>query len=156
VKIAIASDHGGFELKEQIKAAFAEPGRVFADPGTGGAANIELVDLGTDSTESVDYPVFAKICADFVASGQAERGIAICGTGIGASIAANKVRGIRCALVTGDEYARLASSHNHANMIALGGRFTAPEDALRYIKIWLETPWDGGRHDRRVAELNEM
>ncbi|MCL2493198.1 MAG: RpiB/LacA/LacB family sugar-phosphate isomerase [Clostridiales bacterium] len=143
MKIAIAADHGGFELKEQIKAAFSEPG-------------IELVDLGTDSTESVDYPLFGRKCAEYVASGQAERGIVICRSGIGVSIAANKVHGIRCALVAGDEYARLASEHNHANMIAFGGGFTSPEDALRYIKIWLETPWGSGRHDRRVAELDEM
>jgi len=143
MKIAVAADHGGFTLKEEIKEALAAQGH-------------EVLDLGTDSEASVDYPVFGRKCAEAVAGGEAERGVVCCGSGIGMSMAANKVKGIRCALVTGEEYARLAAEHNHANMIALGGRFTAPEDALRYIDVWLGTEWAGGRHDRRVAELDEM
>jgi len=145
MKIAVASDHGGFQLKEAVKAGLAARGH-------------EVLDLGTDSEASVDYAPFAVACAEAVVAGRDGilRGIVCCGTGIGVSIAANKVKGARCAVVTRDEYARLAAAHNHANLIALGGRFTAPEDALRYIEIWLETPWEGGRHDRRVAELDAM
>ena len=143
MKIVLAADHGGYSLKESIKTAL-------------GSEGYEIVDLGTFNEESCDYPVYGKLAGEYVASGQAERGIVICGTGIGISIAANKIHGIRCAVVTAGEYARLASAHNHANMIAMGGRFTEPEDALGYIRIWLETPWEGGRHDNRVALLDEM
>ncbi|MDR3365043.1 MAG: ribose 5-phosphate isomerase B [Clostridiales Family XIII bacterium] len=143
MKIVLASDHGGFQLKEAVKTALADKGH-------------EVVDLGTDSEAPVDYPVFGKLAGDYVASGRAERGIVFCGTGIGIGIAANKVHGVRCAMVTGDEYAKLASGHNHANMIALGGRFVSAGDALRFIDIWLGTPWEGGRHDRRAEELDEM
>jgi len=143
MKIVLAADHGGYKLKENIKTALESEG-------------YEIVDLGTFNEESVDYPVFGKMAAEYVASGKAERGIVFCGTGIGMSIAVNKVHGIRCAVVVSDEYARLASAHNHANMIALGGRFTEPEDALRYVKIWLDTPWEGSRHDKRVALLDDM
>jgi ribose 5-phosphate isomerase B len=142
--LAIASDHGGYDLKEQLIPHLREQGH-------------EVVDLGTDSAESVDYPVFGKKCAEYVASGDAERGVVMCGTGIGISIAANKTRGVRCALVTSDEMAELAASHNNANMLALGGRTTSFEEAARWIEIWLATPFDGGeRHARRVALLTEM
>jgi len=143
MKIVLAADHGGYQLKENIKTALESEG-------------YEIVDLGTFNEESVDYPVYGKMAGEYVVSGQAERGIVCCGTGIGISMAANKVHGVRCAAASADEHAFLASSHNHANMLALGGRITEPEDALRYIKIWLETPWEGGRHDRRVELLNEM
>ena len=143
MKIVLAADHGGFQLKESVKTALESEG-------------YEIVDLGTFNEESVDYPAFGKMAGEYVASGQAERGIAFCGTGIGISIAANKVHGVRCAVATSDEYVRLASSHNHTNMLAMGGRFTSAEDALRYIGIWLETPWDGGRHERRAAMLDDM
>jgi len=143
MKIVLAADHGGYQLKESIKTALESEG-------------YEIVDLGTFNEESVDYPVFAKKAGEYVVSGQADRGVLCCGTGLGMSMAANKIHGVRCAVATSDEYARLASSHNHANMLALGGRFIEPTDALRYIKIWLETPWEGGRHDNRVALLNEL
>ena len=143
MKIVIASDHGGYQLKEQVKEKLIEQG-------------FEIVDLGTDSEDSVDYPVYGKEAAEYVASGKAERGIAFCGSGIGISIAANKVHGIRCANVMADDHAMLASAHNHANMIALGGRFVSAQDALRYIDIWLTTPWEEGRHDKRVALLDSM
>ena len=143
MKIVLASDHGGYQLKEAVKTALAAEGH-------------EITDLGTNSEESVDYPIYGKEAGEYVVSGNAERGIVFCGTGIGISMAANKVRGIRCAAASSDEHARLASAHNHANMLALGGRLTTAEDALRYIKIWLETPWEEGRHSRRVALLNDM
>jgi ribose 5-phosphate isomerase B len=105
----------------------------------------------------VDYPVFGRKCAEYVTCGGADRGVVICGSGIGMSIAANKTKGARCALVTSDELARLASSHNKANLLALGGRTTRFEDAARWIGIWLATPFDGAsRHARRVALLDEM
>ncbi|MCL2111819.1 MAG: ribose 5-phosphate isomerase B [Clostridiales bacterium] len=143
MKIVLASDHGGYQLKESVKAALAAQGH-------------EIADLGTDSEASVDYPIYGKAAAEYVASGKAERGIVFCGTGIGISIAANKVHGIRCAVAMDDECVRLASAHNHANMLAIGGRFVDVEDALRYIDIWLATPWDGGRHDNRTAMLDDM
>jgi len=143
MKIVLASDHGGYELKEAVKTALAAGGH-------------ELVDLGTNSEESVDYPIYGKMAGEYVASGQAERGIVFCGSGIGICMAANKVHGVRCAMAPADEYARLASSHNHANMLAFGGRLVGADDALRYIRIWLETPWEGGRHDHRVALIDEM
>jgi ribose 5-phosphate isomerase B len=143
MKIVLASDHGGYQLKEAVKGALARDGH-------------EVVDLGTDSEDSVDYPVYGKAAGEYVAAGLAERGIVFCGTGIGIGIAANKVHGVRCATALSDEYVRLASAHNHANMLALGGRFVSPEDAMRYIGIWLETPWESGRHDRRVELLNAM
>jgi ribose 5-phosphate isomerase B len=144
MRIAIASDHGGYDLKGRLIPYMRDLGH-------------DVVDLGTDSAESVDYPVFGKKCAEYVTSGEADRGVVMCGTGIGISIASNKTAGARCALVTSDEMAKLASSHNNANMLALGGRTTSFEDAARWVKIWLSTPFDGGeRHARRVALLNEM
>ena len=143
MKIAIASDHGGYQLKEEIK-KYLE-GR-----------NIEVVDLGTHSEESVDYPIYGKACGEAVMSGTADRGIVCCGTGIGISIAANKVKGIRCGLCTSVEMAHLTKQHNNANMIALGGRTTSPALALAIVDEWLDTDFEGGRHQRRVDMLNEM
>ena len=143
MKIVLAADHGGYQLKEAVKAELTRRGH-------------ETVDLGTENEASVDYPVYGRMAGEYVVSGQAERGIVFCGTGIGISMAANKVRGIRCAVAIDDERVRLASAHNHANMLALGGRFTGIEDALRYIDIWLDTPWDGDRHGRRTAMLDGM
>ena len=143
MKIVLAADHGGYQLKEKVKANLSEQG-------------YEVVDLGTDGEESVDYPVYGKEAAEYVVSGKAERGIVFCGTGIGISLAANKVHGIRCVNATDDERVRLGSAHNHANVLALGGRFVDLEDAIRYISIWLTTPWEEDRHDRRVAMLDSM
>ena len=140
--IAIASDHGGFELKQAVA-------KVLSDEG------YEIVDIGPNDNEPVDYPIYGKACARAILEGKAQKGIVICGTGIGISIAANRYKGIRCALVHSEEYAKLAAEHNDANMIALGGRFTETEDAVRYIKAWLNTPFGEGRHSRRVAELDE-
>lgn len=143
MKIAIASDHGGFQLKEALKKKLK-------------ARNIEVADLGTDSKESVDYPVFGKKCAEAVAAGEADRGIVCCGTGIGISIAANKVKGIRCALCTDTYMAEMTRKHNDANMLALGGRVLSIEEAEEILNVWLDTEFEGGRHERRVALLNEM
>jgi ribose 5-phosphate isomerase B len=144
MRIAMASDHGGFELKERLREYLKGKGH-------------EVVDLGTDSDASVDYPVYGKKCAEYVTGGDADKGIVICGTGIGVSIAANKVKGARCALCANETLAELAANHNKANLIALGGRTTSFEDAVKYVEIWLDTPFDGGeRHVRRVQMLTEM
>ena len=141
--IAIASDHGGFALKETIKEYLRERGD-------------KIVDLGTTSEESVDYPIYGKACGEAVASGKAERGIVICGTGIGISIAANKVKGVRCGLCTSVEMAELTRQHNNANVLALGGRTTEPQLALNIVKTFLDTEFEGGRHKRRTDMLDEM
>ena len=141
--IAIASDHGGFELKEKVKEHLRE-------------RNVKFVDLGTNSTESVDYPVYGKACAEAVASGKADRGIVICGTGIGISMAANKVKGIRCGLCTSVEMAKLTRQHNNANMLAMGGRILETETAFAIVDAFIDTQFEGGRHKRRTDMLDEM
>ena len=143
MKIAIASNHGGFGLKEHLKNFLEERG-------------YKVVDLGTHSEDSVDYPVYGKACADAVISGVAEKGIVICGTGIGISIAANKGKGIRCALCTDIHMASMAKRHNDANILAMGGRTTDFETAEAITDMWLNTPFEGGRHQRRVDMLNDM
>ena len=141
--LAIASDHGGYELKETIKEHLRE-------------REVKFVDLGTNNTDSVDYPIYGKACAETVAAGKAERGIVCCGTGIGISIAANKVKGIRCGLCTSVEMATLTRQHNNANMLALGGRTTDPKMALEIVDAFLDTEFEGGRHKRRTDMLDEM
>lgn len=141
--IAMASDHGGFALKKIVKEHLAERG-------------FKIVDLGTSSEESVDYPQYGKACGEAVASGKADLGIVVCGTGIGISIAANKVKGVRCGLCTSVEMAELTKKHNNANVLALGGRTTAPELAIQITDAWLDTEFEGGRHQRRVDMLDEM
>jgi ribose 5-phosphate isomerase B len=144
MKIALASDHGGYELKEYLKGHLAKRGA-------------EVVDLGTDSEESVDYPAFGRACGETVASGRADRGVVCCGTGIGISIAANKVKGVRCAVCTNAFMADMCARHNDANMIAFGGRVLDKETAAELTDIWLDTPFEGGgRHGRRVDALNDM
>ncbi|HKM28906.1 MAG TPA: ribose 5-phosphate isomerase B [Anaerovoracaceae bacterium] len=135
--MVIGSDHGGFALKQIVKEHLIQRG-------------IKVVDLGTDSEESVDYPVYGKACAEAVAAGKAELGIVCCGSGIGISIAANKVKGIRCALCTSVEMAELARKHNNANMLALGGRITEPDIAIKIVDGWLDSEFEGGRHQRRI------
>ena len=142
MKIAIASDHGGYALKEQVKQHLLERG-------------VEVEDLGTHSEDSVDYPVYGKLCGQTVASGKADLGVVVCGTGIGISIAANKVKGIRCGLCTSVEMAHLTKQHNNANMLAMGGRFTDPDLALEMVDAWLSEKFEGGRHDRRIAMLEK-
>ncbi len=143
MKIAVASDHGGFELKENIKEFLSERG-------------LEVLDLGTNGPDSVDYPEFGKACGEAVAGGKADLGVVCCGTGIGISIAANKVKGIRCALCTDVHMAEMTKKHNNANMIAMGGRTTDPETARRIVATWLDTEFEGGRHQRRVDMLDNM
>jgi ribose 5-phosphate isomerase B len=139
--IAVASDHAGYELKETLKQELTNMG-------------YEVLDLGTDDgTVSVDYPDFGYAAAGAVTSGQVDRAIIVCGTGIGISIAANRRPGIRAALCHDIETARLSREHNDANVLALGGRTTDPELAKACMKAFLETSYEGGRHDRRVAKL---
>ena len=141
--IAIASDHGGYNLKEHIKAYLVAKG-------------ISCQDFGTDSTASCDYPVFGKAAAEAVASGACEKGIVICTTGIGISIAANKVPGIRCALCGDCFSAKATRLHNNANVLALGALVTGPGLALEIVDIFLDTPFsEEERHSRRVSQLEE-
>ncbi len=140
--IGIACDHGGYNLKETILGYLL-------------GMEYEVVDYGTDSTKSVDYPEFGRKCANGVVQGDVDRGIVICGTGIGISIAANKVKGVRCALCHNVEMAEMARKHNDANMIALGGRMTDPMAAMEIVQKWIDTPFEGGRHERRVNKLEE-
>jgi ribose 5-phosphate isomerase B len=141
VKIAIASDHAGYPLKALLVDELAALGHAVTDLGAG------------DSTTSVDYPDFGRACAEEVASGRAERGVVVCGSGIGISIAANRVAGARCALVHDNLTARLCRQHNDANMIAFGARLIGSETAKDALKAFLETPFDGGRHAGRVTKL---
>ena len=141
--MAVASDHGGYDLKRKVVDHLTERG-------------IKVVDLGTHNKESVDYPGFGKACAEAVVSGKADLGMVFCGTGIGISIAANKVKGARCALCTSEEMAVLAKQHNNANLLALGGRILDPEKAIEITDAWLDSEFEGGRHQRRIDMLDEM
>lgn len=141
--IAIASDHGGYQLKEHIKAYLAAKG-------------ITCEDFGTNSTESCDYPIFGCAAAEAVASGRCEKGIVICTTGIGISIVANKVKGIRCALCSDPLSAELCRQHNNANMLAMGAGIVGPNLAQRIVDTFLATEFEGGRHARRVGLITEM
>lgn len=141
--IALGSDHGGFALKQHIKDYLDSHG-------------LEYQDFGCPDTASCDYPVFAKAAAEAVASGKCERGIVICTTGIGISIAANKVHGIRCALCTDPLMAEMTRRHNDANMLALGGGIVGPNLAERIVETFLTTEFEGGRHARRVALISDM
>ncbi len=142
MKLALAADHGGFELKERIK--------IYLDSRKG----LEIQDLGTYSTDSTDYPQYGKACAEAVASGEADRGIVFCGTGIGISIAANRIKGIRCALATDPFMAEMSRKHNDANMLALGGCVLSEEEAAAIVDVWLSTDFEGGRHKRRIDLLD--
>ena len=141
--IAIGSDHGGFELKQEIMAHLEKRGLAYKD-------------FGTDSPASCDYPVFAKAVAKAVASGECEKGIIICGTGIGVSITANKVRGIRAALCGDCFSAEATRLHNDANVLTLGARVTGPGLALKIVDTFLDTPFSGDeRHIRRISMIEE-
>ena len=143
MKIAIGADHAGFELKNQLGAVLRQTGH-------------EVCDFGTNSAESTDYPDYAGRVAKAVASGTADRGVLVCGSGVGMSIAANKVRGVRAALGVTPEEVRLTRAHNDANVLTLGARFTEPALAGELVQAFLETPFDGGRHARRVAKISQM
>jgi ribose 5-phosphate isomerase B len=142
-RIAVGSDHGGVELKDNIVAFLRERG-------------VEPVDFGTNGIESVDYPDFGEKVAMAVVSGQVDRGIIVCGTGIGISIAANKIPGIRAALVTDPFMARMAREHNDANIIALGGRVLDADAARQCVAAWLDAAFEGGRHQRRLDKIAEL
>lgn len=143
MKIAIGCDHGGYDLKEQIVQFLQEKGH-------------EVKDCGTYSKDSCDYPIFGEAAARAVAGGECERGIVICTTGIGISIAANKVKGIRCAHVCDPLTAEMTRRHNDANMIALGAGITGKNLAERCVEVFLNTEFEGGRHARRVDLLNAI
>lgn len=143
MKVGIGSDHGGYELKEYIKGFLEEEG-------------IEYIDYGTNSSESVDYPEFGEKVALAVKDGECDRGIVICGTGIGISISCNKVAGIRCALC-GDTYsAKMSVEHNNAQVLALGGRVVGKDLALEIVSTWLSARFQGGRHERRVNKISDI
>ncbi|KXG76245.1 ribose 5-phosphate isomerase B [Thermotalea metallivorans] len=143
MKIALGSDHGGFHLKEMIKRYLEERG-------------IGYRDFGTNSTESVDYPEFGMKVAEAVVSGEYDRGIVCCGTGIGISISANKVPGVRCAVVSDTYSAQMSREHNNANILALGERVVGAGLALKIVEVWLETEFAGGRHERRVNQIGDI
>jgi ribose 5-phosphate isomerase B len=145
MKIAIGSDHAGYELKEEVKKILKEKG-------------YEYTDLGAESIDPKDdYPEYGKKVAEAVASGKYDRGIAICGTGIGISIAANKVHGIRAAVGYNSETAKISRLHNDANVLALGGRVKTDEPVSDILSVWLETPFSGDeRHERRINQIKEI
>jgi len=143
MKIVLASDHGGFELKEEIKTHLIKKG-------------YDVIDIGVKDTQSVDYPDYGKRAALMVAGQEADRGIIVCGTGIGISIAANKVKGIRCALCTNEYMARMSRMHNNANMLALGGRVVGRGLALDIVDAWLSAEFEGGRHEIRINKIRDI
>lgn len=140
MRVSIGADHGGFEQKKRLATYIKEKG-------------CDVTDRGCDSEDSVDYPDYAKlVCAD-VAGGQADFGILVCGTGVGMSIAANKVDGIRAANITSVPFAKLSRQHNNANVLTLSGRFVSLEDNEKIVDAFLDTPFEGGRHERRVEKI---
>lgn len=141
--IAIGADHAGYALKEKLKAWLSADGH-------------RVIDHGTHSTDSVDYPDYAAAVAEAVRAGGAERGVLVCGSGIGMAMAANKVAGVRAAVAGDPDVARLSRQHNDANVLALGARLTTPTQALAVVQAWLATPFEGGRHARRVDKLSQL
>lgn len=140
MKISIGSDHAGFAYKEKIRAVLTAQGH-------------QVKDFGTFSPDPVDYPLFIRPAAQAVASGECERGIVLGGSGNGEAMVANKVHGVRCALCWSLESARLARAHNDSNVLSIGQRMISEELALEIVNVWLTTPFDGGRHARRIAEI---
>lgn len=142
MKISLGTDHAGFRLKEEVKKLLQSLGH-------------EVKDFGTFNEESVDYPLFIRPAAEAVAQGACDRGIVFGGSGNGEAMAANKVRGVRCALCWNEEVARLSRQHNDSNVLSLGQRVIPEEVALNVVRIWLTTEFEGGRHSRRVGMLND-
>ena len=142
-KILIASDHAGFELKEQLERALDERG-------------FDVHDLGTDGPVSTDYADFAHPLAERVSSGEVKRGVLLCGTGLGMSYAANRHPGVRAAVAWNPEVARLARSHNDSNVLVLPARFLSAEQGIDILDAWIETPFEGGRHSRRVDKIDRQ
>lgn len=143
MKIAIGCDHGGIVLKDAVTSTLE-------------ALGAEVVDLGTNSLDSVDYPTYGLKVAETVASGQCDAGVIMCGTGIGISISANKVPGIRCAVVTNTYMAKLTKNHNNANIISLGGRVITPDEAKDIVTAWYTAEYEGGRHQRRLDMITDI
>ena len=143
MRIQIGSDHAGFELKESVKRHLEEQGH-------------DVIDVGTHSLDSVDYPLYGGKVARAVAAGDADYGVLVCGTGLGMAIAANKVHGVRAIPVTSAEFARIGRSHNNANVVSLAGRYTDPETANEIVDAFLSTPFDGGRHERRIGQIASL
>ena len=143
MKIAMASDNGGLDLKNRVKQYLEECGH-------------QVVDFGTYTADSCDYPDFARPCAEAVANGSCERGIVVCTTGIGVSIVANKVKGVRCALCTNSDMATMTRRHNNANVLAMGQRYVYFDTAKQIVNAFLSTPFDGGRHQRRVDKIETL
>jgi ribose 5-phosphate isomerase B len=143
MKIALASDHAGFALKAHLEALLAGEGH-------------EVVDLGPDTSDSVDYPLYARPAAELVASGDAERGVLVCGSGVGVAIVANKVPGVRAVNAHDRDEAAMSRRHNDANVLTLAGGRLAPEAAEAIVATFLSTDFDGGRHARRVSQITAM
>lgn len=143
MKIAIGSDHAGFEEKEKLKNTLDQLG-------------VEYTDMGTNSTESVDYPDYARKVGEAVADGEYEKGILVCGSGTGMAIAANKVPGVRAAVAWNEEIARLSRQHNDTNVLSLAARFIPDEEQEKIVKTWLETDFEGGRHAARVEKIEQI
>ncbi len=141
MRVALASDHAGFRTKQLLIDELRAMGH-------------EVTDLGTDSTEAVDYPLFIRPLARAVARGEYERGIVLGGSGNGEAMVANRVAGVRCSLCWSEESARLARSHNDANILSLGERLLSVDEAVRIVRTWMETPFDGGRHARRIEQID--
>ena len=143
MKISLGTDHAGFRYKEKIKTLLGSLGH-------------DVEDFGTFSEDPVDYPLFIRPAAEAVARGECDRGIVFGGSGNGEAMVANKVHGVRCALCWNEETARLSRQHNNANVLSLGERVIPEDVALKIVRVWLETPFEGGRHERRLAELDAM
>jgi RpiB/LacA/LacB family sugar-phosphate isomerase len=143
MKIALASDHAGYSEKEKLKPLLRELG-------------IQFTDLGTVSEESVDYPDYAAKVAEHVARGEVDQGLLVCGSGIGMSISANKVPGVRAALAWSEETARLARQHNDANVLAIGARTTPQQQIADIVRAWFDAEFEGGRHGERVAKITAL
>ena len=143
MKIALGSDHAGFRYKEKVKSLVQELGH-------------EPKDFGTYSEDQVDYPTFIRPAAEAVARGECERGIVFGGSGNGEAMAANKVRGIRCGLAWNEDSARLSRQHNNANVLSVGERMISEDVLAKIVRIWLETPFEGGRHVKRIEMLDQM
>lgn len=143
MKLAIASDHGAIDLKTEL-ISFLK------------SKKIEVQDLGTTDESAVDYPDYAAQVSGLVSRGDVDGGILACGTGIGMSIVANKFKNVRAAVVTDEFTAKMSKGHNNANILCLGGRVKKPEEAKRLVEIWLSTPFEGGRHQRRLEKISEI
>ena len=143
MRIAVAADHAGYALKEKLRRKLVEEGH-------------EIADYGTNSAESCDYPDFAQAVANDVAQGESDRGILVCSTGVGMSIAANKIDGVRAAHTSNEEETRLTRAHNDANVLALGAKFLDEAAAERLVDVFLHTEFEGGRHARRLAKITQL